>query len=293
MAKNKILSFFEKYLSFYLGKWFDIPLYIHWSLPLFIVAWSLLSLSKGISMALFTFFILVTAFTFVILHEFGHALMAKQFNRKTENITMFCIGGMARITHNDEKYSPREELYITLAGPAVNFAFMVLSIPFMYIFSFIPIENAIMIPSAIFFINSVLFIFNMIPVFPMDGGRVLRAILCMFLKDELRATGTSVLVSNFMTACMFIAGIFMGNLMLSVIAVIVYFLANGELEAVKFKQSKPSLAKLKELCFKYVRSDDISEEEIYEELDKIKNNDLKKSLTDTFKNLKELKASLN
>ena len=113
-------------------------------------------------------------FTCVVLHEFGHALAGKAFGIKTPDITLLPIGGVARLERIPDE--PVQELVIAAAGPAVT-ALIALG-------AFIgggswnyPPTTETSIPDVLFTMNVVLLLFNLLPAFPMDGGRVLRALL--------------------------------------------------------------------------------------------------------------------
>src|SRR6266498_4543050 len=117
-------------------------------------------------------------FLCVVLHEFGHALAAKSFGINTPDITLLPIGGVARLERMPEE--PKQELVIAVAGPAVT-ALIALG-------AFIgggswdyPPTTKSSIPDLLFTMNVMLLLFNLLPAFPMDGGRVLRALLATHL----------------------------------------------------------------------------------------------------------------
>src|SRR5690606_20872456 len=123
---------------------------------------------------------IVAVFACVVLHEFGHIIAARRYGIRTPDITLLPIGGLARLERMPDE--PRQELVIAVAGPLVNvaiaaFIFLVLGYS-VGLEQMAEIEN----PRADFFarlagVNVFLVVFNMIPAFPMDGGRVLRALL--------------------------------------------------------------------------------------------------------------------
>jgi Zn-dependent protease len=124
----------------------------------------------------------------VLLHEFGHALMARRFGIETEDITLYPIGGVARLRRLPR--APGAELLIALAGPAVNFAIvgtliLLGSLGFGQLLS----DQELWFVGQLTFVNLMLGLFNLIPAFPMDGGRVLRALLSGVLG---RAQATSI-----------------------------------------------------------------------------------------------------
>jgi Zn-dependent protease len=185
--------------SWRIGTAFGIGIYIHatfWILPLMVVfqSWA----TGGISLVGMWLVLLAGVMGCVILHELGHALMARHFGIRTRDITLYPIGGVARLERLSEK--PTEELLIALAGPAVNVVIAALMVPLVGILS-LQVGFAAFWSTALgFFLvnllvaNLMLVGFNLIPAFPMDGGRVLRAILAMPL-GRLRATEIAAKVS--------------------------------------------------------------------------------------------------
>ena len=195
----------------------DIPVRIHWTfflLFVFLVApylWPL-SLSPLISASV----LLVGLFSFVIMHEFGHALMAQRFGMKTRSITLYPFGGIAAVENMVE--GGKAELYIALAGPAVNAVMCILLLPLMlmgvpFCFEF-------------FWLNLIMAVFNMFPVFPMDGGRVLRALLTKWTTKE-EATKQSLRISVVFVSLFFIGAIKFVSLSLFLVAIALsYFIYN-------------------------------------------------------------------
>jgi len=132
---------------------------------------------------------LLVFFTCVVLHELGHCFTAQRFGVRVPRILLLPIGGMAEF--DSIPRAPRSEILIALAGPAVNFAIVGL------LLAFVPwphwstlADSALSVTSALQLIvvmNLVMGCFNLVPVFPMDGGRVLRAILSQRM-PYLRAT---------------------------------------------------------------------------------------------------------
>ncbi len=129
-------------------------------------------------------------FLSVLLHEFGHALAARRYGIRTPDITLLPIGGLARLERIPE--NPKQELVIAIAGPLVNVAIAGLLWAFLGVTGGLPhpstIESAgVSLPVRLLTANIILVLFNLIPAFPMDGGRVLRAFLAMRM-DYARAT---------------------------------------------------------------------------------------------------------
>lgn len=187
-----------------LGTFFGIGLYVHWTFALLIGFFAYQAREEGAVGIAFSIAIVLGVFFCVTLHEYGHALAARKFGIPTIDITLLPIGGVARLQRMPR--IPWQELVVAVAGPAVNvvIAFL-LAIGFLVAgvtFTFsggeeIPadaVANTLFgEPSFMQFafymmaVNATLVVFNMIPAFPMDGGRVFRSILAM-LMDYRKAT---------------------------------------------------------------------------------------------------------
>lgn len=164
-----------------------IPLYIDrsWFVILLLVTWTLAtgyfpSSYQGLHVLTYWGMGAVSAvllFVCVVLHELGHSLMAMQFGIPVASVTLFIFGGVAQITQEPKR--PLIELAIALAGPLVSLA---IAMGCFYLADHLPLET---IPQVVVFaiirylavINTVILIFNMLPGFPLDGGRILRAVL--------------------------------------------------------------------------------------------------------------------
>jgi Zn-dependent protease len=188
--------------SLKVGTFFGIGVYLHWTfflLPLFVAWWNL---DHGWRTAGLAALLVCIIFACVILHEYGHALTARLFGIQTRDITMYPIGGMARLERMPD--DPWEEFWIAVAGPAVNvvIAGMLLVIglaagiplphPNQDLFVRSPLQ---IIWWGVVFGNVSLILFNLIPAFPMDGGRVLRAVLSPHF-GQLRATEIAVWIAR-------------------------------------------------------------------------------------------------
>ena len=181
--------------------------------------------------------LILSVFACVVLHELGHAFMAREFGIPTIDIIMYPIGGMARLARMPRE--PKQEFLIAIAGPAVNLAIAAV----LYVLgtalgttlsaasSFQPQANII---SMLMWINLSLVAFNMIPAFPMDGGRVLRAALASQMDYRL-ATHIASLVGQGLALVFGVYGLFNGLWTLPLISAFVFMAARQEVQHVMEK----------------------------------------------------------
>jgi Zn-dependent protease len=175
-------------------------------------------------------------FACVVAHEFGHIFMARRFGVTTPTVTLLPIGGVAQLERIPEK--PWEEFLIAVAGPAVN---VVIAAVLVLLFDTAPesrhltvMENpTISIVDRLVMANVFLVLFNLIPAFPMDGGRVLRAALASRL-GYTRATEIAATIGQWLAFGLGFAGLF-GNPLLIFIAIFVYLAAASESQLVSVR----------------------------------------------------------
>jgi len=229
-------------LNLHLGKYFGIPVNVHWSfifLPLITIYWAI---TKGAdtSTILLLLGLVLLIFFCVVLHEFGHALMAKKYGIKTKDIILLPICGMARLERLPER--PIHELLVAAAGPMVNlFLALMIAIPLFFLPS-VPtsvigeLSNARITVTSIPFLlvafNLAMVVFNLFPIFPMDGGRILRSLLAMKLEQN-NATRWASHVGQFFSVLIVLFGLYIGDYLLSMTGIFIFLLATREQSIVR------------------------------------------------------------
>lgn len=226
--------------SWKIGEFAGIGVYIHATFLLIIVWVVLIYWRQGHDLAatIAGIIFVLAIFGCVVLHEFGHALTAKKYGIKTRDITLLPIGGVARLERMPD--DPLQELWVALAGPAVNIVIAVL----VYIWiqstgGLQPIEQLSVsggsFAERLMLVNIFLVVFNMIPAFPMDGGRVLRALLALRMNYS-RATQIAATIGQGIALLFGFAGLFT-NPFLIFIALFVWIGAAQEASMTKIKSA--------------------------------------------------------
>ena len=229
--------------SIRIGSVFGIQFRIHWLfvvLVLFVVySYSRLGVHPALS---FGFLVMLSGI--VLLHELGHSLVARRFGIRVLDITLWPLGGMARMSEIPENF--KVEGLIAIAGPAVNLVLAFLALP-VWLWSVMQgadpgtLIGTVELASGYFIlINLTLGVFNLIPAFPMDGGRVLRAFLGR-KGDWVGATATAVKVGKVFAILMIGLGLVpgVGITVLPLIGLFVWFAGNRELRAVRMRHRGP------------------------------------------------------
>jgi Zn-dependent protease/CBS domain-containing protein len=217
--------------SWRLGRLFGIEVRVHATFLILLgwVAMSHFMAGHGLSMAASGVAYILSVFAIIVLHELGHALTARRFGIATRDITLLPIGGVARLERMPTK--PSQELLVAIAGPAVNVALAFLL--FAALVAMGTIEDATQLTfvggpflAKLMWTNIGLAAFNVIPAFPMDGGRVLRAILAM-RTSYVRATDIAAMVGQGVALVFGLVGLFY-NPFLVFIALFVWIGAQAE-----------------------------------------------------------------
>jgi len=231
--------------SFKLGTFAGIGVYMHWTF-LLLVGWIFLAhLNQGkdaVQAAAGVGFILAL-FGCVVLHEFGHALTARRYGVKTRDITLLPIGGVARLERIPEK--PMQEFWVAIAGPAVNVVIAAaLFVVLVLLNATHQVRETEMLKghflADLMKVNVLMVAFNLLPAFPMDGGRVLRSLLAVRL-GRRRATAIAANVGQAMAILFGIAGFVAPAPMLIFIAIFVYLGAQAEAGQVEMQSALAGL----------------------------------------------------
>ncbi|WP_342799702.1 site-2 protease family protein, partial [Methylacidimicrobium cyclopophantes] len=222
-----------------------IGIYVHFTF-LLLVTWVAVgsymargSAADAISSILF----LIPLFAIIVLHELGHALTAQRFGIQTRDITLYPIGGVARLERMPD--DPRQELLVALAGPAVNVVLAGLLYLILVLRGTMESWSAVHWVSGnlllnLFWINVVLAGFNLLPAFPMDGGRILRALLATRM-DAVRATQIAAAIGQSMAILFAVFGFLSHNPFLLFIALFVWMGAAQEASVAQVKTALASI----------------------------------------------------
>src|SRR5918999_1156042 len=230
--------------AFKIGRVAGIDLKVHWTFFLLLAFFAFAGYQGSGSLlnALVTALVIVALFICVVLHEFGHSLVAQRLGIETQDITFLPIGGVARLKSLPER--PMDEVKIAVAGPLVNVVLAPIFFAIGALLGASPLQPANILQGGnslgqIFaylgLINIALVLFNLIPAFPMDGGRVLRGLLASRL-GAVRATDISSAVGQFFAAAFFLIGLLSGNFLLALVAVFIFFGASGEAQMVRQRE---------------------------------------------------------
>jgi Zn-dependent protease/CBS domain-containing protein len=227
-----------------------ITLRVHVTFPLILV-WAALQFGLfaglGTTGAIFGVLVTLLLFVIVVLHELGHSIVAQHFGIPVKDIVLLPIGGVAQMARIPEV--PIQEFLIAIAGPLVNFVLAGLMIfahlafglggnlgnPLAVLAGLGGISLASVF-NYLFIANLFLGVFNLIPAFPMDGGRILRALLAIRL-NYVRATDVAATIGKLMAILLGAWGLFNGGIFLILIAFFVFFEADQEGKMVKMRHT--------------------------------------------------------
>lgn len=220
---------------------FGIQLAVHATFVLLLAYWGYNGwMEAGAAGMVWSIGLISLFFVCVTLHELGHSLTARRYGVIVPRILLLPIGGMAEMDHIPRK--PSAEFFITLAGPAVNFVIAGLLLPFTWRealgLSGMAPHSADELLFQLFWANLVMGIFNFLPIYPMDGGRILRSVLAIWL-PYLRATWWAVMVARVLAPILaFIAIFFFDWWMLGVLFLFILFAGNTEYQLLMRREAE-------------------------------------------------------
>ena len=200
-----------------LGKYFGTRLELHWSFFV-LMLWVILNEvfdNAELERILFNLQFVIAVMVCVLLHEIGHAVVAKKFGIKTEKMVLLPIGGISTTNETTEK--PKEEFFITMAGPLANILiavilYFVIPVSDYYSYDLGEYFNALndftlrTFLYFLFIVNVALAVFNMIPAFPLDGGHIFRAVLDLKL-DRANATKATTTMGHIIAIALLLIGL--------------------------------------------------------------------------------------
>ena len=225
-------------LAIKLGKAFGIDVYLHWSfflVPIYVFA---ASWWRGgiLGLAYLNVVLVLAVFACVLMHEFGHALAAKWFNIRTHDIILSPVGGLARLDSMPE--NSWAQFVIAIAGPMVNFVICALLFLVCWLIGNPVTSNVRLdyhqIGNILFWCNLMLGVFNLIPAYPMDGGRILRAVLAAFMTPH-KATMVAARLGQAIALGFCVFGAFQMIWQLVLVGCVVFLLANIEIYASRMR----------------------------------------------------------
>ncbi len=226
--------------SWRIGRFAGIDVYVHATFFL-LIGWIGLSYwlqENTIAAVISGVGFILALFASVVLHEYGHALTARRFGVRTRDITLYPIGGVARLERIPD--DPKQELWVAIAGPAVNVVIAGVLLLWLGLTSALSSVADVSLTGGGFLerlmmTNLLLVGFNLIPAFPMDGGRVLRALLAMRL-EYTRATQIAASIGQAIAFLFGFIGLF-SNPFLVFIALFVWIGAQSEAQTVRMKSA--------------------------------------------------------
>jgi Zn-dependent protease/CBS domain-containing protein len=217
---------------------------VHWTFLLLLAFFAFVGYQASGSLlgALTAAVTIAALFLCVLLHEFGHSLVAQRLGIEVHSITLLPIGGVSNLESLPEKSA--DEVKISVAGPLVSVVLALIFFGVGLLFGAVP-----RMPADLFtgfgsvgqfffylgYLNVVLAVFNLLPAFPLDGGRILRGLLATRL-GAVRATEIASRIGQLFAAAFFLVGLLGGNILLALVAVFIFFGASGEAQMVRQRE---------------------------------------------------------
>jgi stage IV sporulation protein FB len=208
-----------------IGHLFGIPVRVHATFPLILVLYAAVAWTTGSAAdALLAAMLVLAVFACVVLHELGHSLVIRRYGIAVRDIVLFPIGGVARAESIPEQ--PAQEIRVAVAGPAVNVVIAAILFAALAVGAIPPRAGDFVADLA--WVNAALVVFNLVPAFPMDGGRILRGVLALrapYLTATRRARDVGQLI-----AIVFIAGAFVDPSLVMLALIAAFVFAAGTME---------------------------------------------------------------
>ena len=231
--------------SFKLFKLFGVDIKAHWSWILFFFL--IIDFSDPIKDIFISILTVLVIFSFVLIHEFGHIFAARKYGIKCSRVVLSFLGGAAIVDEGMDSLPPKRALWVAFAGPLTNLIMFILLIPFIGVMDDITGVEDIGPWQMLYFmsllINVVMFVFNLLPIYPMDGGRLLRSTLELFkVKHSLLI---SIWVTMIFCVAIFGFGIWIGSWSMPLIGGL--FLFTSFMELRKIKEDKIFVETVEEL----------------------------------------------
>lgn len=241
--RSKLKEIRQYNLELFKIKGIPIRINVTWLILFFLLIFSLLNGElksihpEGGTLAWFmeSIFFVLFFFSSLIAHEAAHSIVAKSKSIDVSDITLYIFGGAARILKEPAK--PFDEIQMAAAGPLVSFIISGFSYLLSIIFLKLHFDSGEVVFLLLSYANLILAVFNLIPAFPLDGGRILRSIIWLFTKNRLKATSAAAIISKFFALLLFSAGVYLStkvsidSLWISFIAIVMFIFSSRSLEA--------------------------------------------------------------
>lgn len=210
-----------------LGTWFGIKVQINQlTLVLFVILFLLLGFKALV--------ISVLLFGIILAHEFGHCFAAQKFGIHIFDITFYPYGGMARMDCGHIYRIPYQEFMIAIAGPFVNVLFIPVLVGLSYLTAFwLEGSSLHSVFSELVSYNLIILFFNLIPAFPLDGGRILRSIITYFTKNPILSTKYVIFVGKIFSILFLVSAFVSGQFILAIIALVIWLSHKTELQIIE------------------------------------------------------------
>lgn len=217
-----------------LFKLFGVDVKLHWSW--FLLLFLYIDFGDSGTEMMFSVLTLVTLFGYVLVHEFGHILAARRYGVKTDYVVLNIFGGIAMVDQTMQDLTPKQQMWVVFAGPLTNLVMMFILLPIAVMMVDVnPDIKNIGNGEALIYVglaaNFLMFVFNLLPIYPMDGGRLLRSIL-----EHIGVRGAqyySIRVTQIFAVLLVIFSFWIGSFLMPIVAVLFFILSLRELKVLR------------------------------------------------------------